>query len=125
MSGPGLKIAVVGSSQVLSATELRLWASDVAMAGSSEMNQTQSDSVPHNLMGEIDPGTATNSSAQCIMLALASDVPRTGRMILIDLWRLQSTARWSWAVKKKQHLHAHVITSRGISFSKSLEASWG
>lgn len=55
-------------------------------------------------MGEIDPGTATNSSAGCVMLALGSDVPRAGRMTLIDLWRLQSMARWSWTVKEEPAL---------------------
>lgn len=38
-----------------------------------------------------------------------------------DLWRLQSMAEWSWAVKEEQCLQTHILASRGTSFGKGLQ----
>lgn len=56
------------------------------------------------------------------MFALGLDAPRAGRMTLIDLWRFESMARWSWTVKEEQRLQTRVIASRGTSVSKGPRA---
>lgn len=53
------------------------------------------------------------------MFAPGLDAPRAGRMTLIDLWRFESMARWSWAVKEEQRLQTRVIAAEEPVLAKA------